>query len=112
MLFETGIRRIDKIKRKKQKHTHARQLMDELVTRASNWEYDEDGKKPYKDTGKNGPMPDFIWTQSAEEDFQPPSDLQPTTDVSKEREKAINEPVAGNNTLTLLFFIFIIYVLS
>ncbi|RVX20783.1 hypothetical protein CK203_002561 [Vitis vinifera] len=41
-----GTRNIEKIKEKKEKHTWSCQIMDELLQRASIYEYDRTGKKP------------------------------------------------------------------
>ncbi|XP_034690276.1 uncharacterized protein LOC117917915 isoform X2 [Vitis riparia] len=41
-----GTRNIEKIKEKKEKHTWSCQIMDELLQRASMYEYDRTGKKP------------------------------------------------------------------
>ncbi|KAI0524873.1 hypothetical protein KFK09_004263 [Dendrobium nobile] len=49
VLLGIGIRRIESIKRKKKRHEQASQVMKELVSQASNWEYEEDGKMPNKD---------------------------------------------------------------
>ncbi|XP_058084569.1 uncharacterized protein LOC131232354 [Magnolia sinica] len=50
VLLGLGYRRINKIKDKKQKHTRASQIMEELVSGASIWEYDNNGRKPQPDT--------------------------------------------------------------
>ena len=42
----SGTRNIEKIKEKKEKHTWSCQIMDELLQRASIYEYDRTGKKP------------------------------------------------------------------
>lgn len=41
-----GLWRTQEVQKKKRKHIYACQIMNELVSRSSKWEYDEDGKKP------------------------------------------------------------------
>ncbi|XP_068650680.1 uncharacterized protein [Aristolochia californica] len=46
VLLGVGILRFSKLKEKKQKNVWAVQIMEELVMQASQWEYNEDGRKP------------------------------------------------------------------
>ena len=46
-----GSANINKIRRKKEKHVWSAQIMDELLKRASMYEYDDDGNKPLQNLG-------------------------------------------------------------
>ncbi|XP_027368677.1 uncharacterized protein LOC113874663 [Abrus precatorius] len=54
ILFGVGASWIDKIQRKKEKHTWAKQVMDELIERASLYKYDHNGKYSFDLQHDNG----------------------------------------------------------
>ncbi|KAG5113735.1 hypothetical protein JHK82_037004 [Glycine max] len=51
VIFGAGSANINKIRRKKEKHVWSAQIMDELLKRASMYEYDDDGNKPLQNLG-------------------------------------------------------------
>ncbi|XP_068635274.1 uncharacterized protein [Aristolochia californica] len=78
-----GFWKMKKLKDRKQRHTWAIQVMDELVEDASAWEYNADGKRP------EGPL-------ATPESF--PSSLQDSMgkDGSGEQKNEVKEPEASN----------------
>ncbi|XP_061374344.1 uncharacterized protein LOC133316591 [Gastrolobium bilobum] len=54
VIFGVGSSWIDKIQRRKEKHIRAKQVMNELIQRASLYKYDHTGMNPYANQNDNG----------------------------------------------------------
>ncbi|XP_077233421.1 uncharacterized protein LOC143875702 isoform X2 [Tasmannia lanceolata] len=77
VILGLGFSRIQKMEEKKQKHKWACQIMDELVNRASSWEYDYTGSTPLKHPEDESSLRDSI-VKMTEPPSEPPSlDKQP-----------------------------------
>ncbi|TKY71893.1 alpha-latroinsectotoxin-Lt1a protein [Spatholobus suberectus] len=55
VIFGTGSANIRKIRRKKEKHVWSAQILDELLKRASMYEYDDNGSSPPHERGRKQP---------------------------------------------------------